>query len=163
MSDLEQELREAIEAQVDPATQPRLLKVLPSLLEGVASWRGPTSPFSGRDTLYVAAAMPESCIVFAAEVWPTYDEQQAAKLSKGDLASVLCSSLILEPTDAVTSNILTALAVLMGPEGLEQQQRDAQRIRSCGGVPLVAALLDRQGDSVAILVTTVTVLRPTVH
>ena len=163
MFDLEQQLREGIEALVDPEAQPRLLKVLPSLLEAVASWRGPTSPTPGRDSLYVAAAMPGSCIVFAADGWPAYDEEQAARLSKGNLARTVCAILTRAPTREVTSNILIALTVLMGPEGLEQQQRDARRIRSGGGVPVVAALFDRQEKDVAVLVTTVAVLRPTVH
>jgi hypothetical protein len=163
MTDLEQELREAIEAQVDPATQPRLLRPLPSLLEGVASWRGPTSPTPGRDSLYVAAAMPGSCIVFAADGWPTYDQEQAARLSKSDVALALCSNLTCAPNEEVNSNILVALTVLLGPEGVERHQREVQSIHSGGGVPLVAALLDRQGNSVAILVTTVAVLRPTLH
>src|SRR5262249_54863650 len=90
MSDLEQELREAIEAQAEPAAQPRLLRALPSLLEGGALWRGPTS---GRDRLYIAAGMPGSCIVFAADVWPAYDQVQAARLSQGALALALCASL----------------------------------------------------------------------
>ena len=133
MSDLEQQLREAIEAQVDPETQPRLLKVLPSLLEGVASWGGPTSPNHGRDSLFVPVAMPGSCIVFAADVWPAYDEKQAARLSKSDLARTVCAILTRAPSDEVNSNILTALTLLLGPEALERQQHDARRIHSGGG------------------------------
>jgi hypothetical protein len=161
MSDLEQELRDAIEAQVDPESQPRLLRALPSLLEGVASWGGPTD--EQRNDVFVAAALPRSCIVFAADRWPTYDEAQAAKLSRGDLALALYSNLTCAPNEEVNSNILIALTVLMGPEGVEQQQRDARPIRSGGGVPLLTTLLDRQGNSVAVLVTTVAVPRPTVH
>jgi hypothetical protein len=115
------------------------------------------------DAFVAAAAMPGSCTVFAPDVWPAYDQEQAAKLSKSDLALVLRSNLTCAPNEEVNSNILVALTVLLGPEGVERHQREVQSIRSGGGVPLVAALLDRQGNSVAILVTTVAVLRPTLH
>ena len=161
--DLEQKLREAIEALVNPTAQPRLLRALPSLLEGVVSWGGLTSPLPGRDSLYVAAATREGSIVFPAGGWPAYDQEQAARLSRGDLAVTLCTSLTRAPTNDVTSNILTALTVLMGPEAVERQKHDTQRIRSGGGVPLVAALLDPHGNNVAMFVTTVAVPRPTVH
>jgi hypothetical protein len=163
MSDLEQELREAIETLADPEAQPRLLKVLPSLLEGVASWGGPTSPKHKQDEVFIAAAMPGSCIVFAADGWPAYDEEQAAKLNRGDLALAVCGSLTRPPSHEVNTNILIALTVLMGPEALERHQREVRSIRSGGGVPLVAALFDPEGDNVAILVTTVAMLRPTLH
>jgi hypothetical protein len=44
-----------------------------------------------------------------------------------------------------------------------KQQQDAARIRSRGGVPLVAALLEQHGDSVCLLVTTVAAATPTLH
>jgi hypothetical protein len=43
MSDLEQELLTAISNSADPAAVPRLLKVLPCLLEAVGNW-GPGRP-----------------------------------------------------------------------------------------------------------------------
>jgi hypothetical protein len=144
MSDLEQELREAIEAQVDPETQPRLLRALPSLLEGIASWGGPAPGEHVNDDVFVAVATQDDCLVFVADLWPAYDEQQAAKLSKGDLALTVWDNLIPASSDEGNSNILTALTMLLGPEGLRQQQQEAEQIRSEGGVPLVVALLDRQ-------------------
>src|SRR5262249_54288010 len=115
-----------------------------------------------QDDVLVAAALPGSCVVFAANVWPVYDEEQAAR--PGDIARALCANLACAtPTSEVAINILTALTVLLGPEALERHQRDARRIRSGGGVPLVAALLDRQDKDVTMLVTTVAVPRPTVH
>ena len=162
MSDLEQELRNAIDALVDPASRARLLKALPSLLKVVASWGGPTRA-QDRE-VFVAVAMPGSCVVFAADVWPAYDEERAGKLKPGRLVRTLCSNLArASPSNDVSSNILAAMTMLLGPEGVARQQRDARRIRSGGGVPLVTALLDREGDNVAMLVTTVTMPRPTVH
>ena len=162
MSALEQELRGAIDALADPTARARLLKALPSLLEGVASWGGPQK--HEQDDVLVAAALPGSCVVFAANVWPAYDEEQAAKLKPGRLVRALCANLArTTPSDEVSSNILTALTALMGPEALERQQQVAEQIRSGGGVPLVTALLDREDDNVAMMVITVTVPRPTVH
>jgi hypothetical protein len=163
MSDLERELRETIEALVDPEAQPRLLEVLPSLLEGVASWRGPTPKPGQYDVFVAAAAMPGSCTVFAANVWPVYDQEQAAKLSKSDLVRALCDNLTRAPSDEISSNILIALTMLLGLEGVERQKHDARRVRSGGGVPLVVALFNRQDKDVTLLVTTVGVPRPTVH
>jgi hypothetical protein len=160
VSALEQELRGAIDALADPGGRSRLLKALPSLLEGVESWGGPQK--HEQDDVLVAAALPGNCVVFAANVWPVYDEEQAAR--PGDIARALCANLACAtPTSEVAINILTALTVLLGPEALERQQREVQRIRSGGGVPLVITLLDRQDKDVTMMVTVVAVPRPTVH
>jgi hypothetical protein len=114
VSALEQELRGAIDALADPGGRSRLLKALPSLLEGVESWGGPQK--HEQDDVLVAAALPGNCVVFAANVWPVYDEEQAAR--PGDIARALCANLACAtPTSEVAINILTALTVLLGPEG----------------------------------------------
>jgi hypothetical protein len=55
------------------------------------------------------------------------------------------------------------LSLLLGPEGRDRQQRDADEVRKSGSVPLVVALLAPAGDDVETLVTTVAVVPRALH
>jgi hypothetical protein len=138
------ELQSCIAAVEDRAAQPRLAACIPVLLEAVDAWGGPVPADRGGVT--VACATPLGALLFHSTGWPAHPVEKMATATPENSERIRC-----------------ALALLLGPAGVEAQQADAMRIAECGGWPLCVALFERQQGSVTVLVTTVTVQARTLH
>jgi hypothetical protein len=87
------------------------------------------------EEVLIAAASPQSAVIFHSAAWPDADG-----CCEPDLARHAVLAAIVGKT-ANTGVIAAGLSLLLGPEGRPRQQHDAAEIRKVGSTPLVVALL----------------------
>ena len=162
----------AIEASHDHAAKPRLRRCLPTLERAIASWGGSPSVAPGAESalpLTLAAATRTCCVVLQVEEgWPQLPPEtswppELRGHSPGEVALAVATAIDSSGDTVAADVIITGLTVVVGAGGLQAYERDAGRIVRGGQLPLVVALLSRQGDSVSVLVTTVATDRATLH
>jgi hypothetical protein len=109
--------------------------------------------------LIVAAATPRGATIFHSPGWAEADNACTPALAR----QAILKAIEALPSTKNTDIIAAGLSLLLGPEGRDRQQRDADEVRKSGSVPLVVALLAPAGDDAETLVTTVAVVPRALH
>ena len=134
-----------------PATQERLRACLPMLEQGLLRWRQAGSYYPQHPGhLLFAAATPNREAIFISTGWPE-PKPSAAQLQQYQVTQALVGAIETEPSTEVIDDIHAGLALILGPDEIDQQRQDAQALVALGHRPLIVALVDDD----AILVTTV--------
>ena len=152
-------LTRLINATEDEAARSRMQKCLPRLIEVLGYWSGANARSQG---LVLAVATPNNAVVlYADNGWPIFDATSTTKIERSDAALAVVKTI--EGDSPECEIVVNGLAVLLGHAGLAAQCQDAAQIARGGKLPLTVALLDHEGATVTLLMTTVEAPVTTLH